>query len=328
MTDDNQDPTDLAGEAGGSVSQDAVGDDDATVAVSAPEPMLDSRQDSTRPAIRTSGIVPAPVSPPGDAQDDSGAYAVGDVPIGGPPTIRRSRGAAGLASWIILLVVLAFGALFALFVHRPLREELEQTTSDLEQERRNSLSLQRQVETLQGSQAKLAAELEAEMDRRQKEVEALQSTQEELASKLDHEIKRGNVLIKQVRGELVVDLVDKILFDSGEAEISDGGKEVLRLVGETFIKIPDKLIQVAGHTDAVPIADKLIDKFPTNWELSAARATQIVRFLEEEVKVPGNRLAIVGRSQYAPVATNATKSGRRKNRRIEVTLVPMAGKKR
>ncbi|MEE8410009.1 MAG: OmpA family protein [Myxococcota bacterium] len=290
-----------------------------------PVPMDDSPEDSTRPATRTSRIVPAPASPPGD--EDEG-YVVGTVPIGAPPTLRRSKGGVGLVPWIILLVVLAIGAFFTVSVHRPLREELEQTKSELEQERRNSLTLERQVETLQGSQAKLAAELEAEMERRQREVDALQSTQEELASKLAHQIERGNVLIKQVKGELVVDLVDRILFDSGEAEINDGGKEVLRQVGETFIKLQDKLIQVAGHTDAVPIASKLVDEFPTNWELSVARATQIVRFLEEEVKIPGQRLAIVGRSQYAPVATNATKAGRRKNRRIEVTLVPMAGKKR
>src|SRR5690606_19606235 len=117
-----------------------------------------------------------------------------------------------------------------------------------------------------------------------------------------------------------------ILFDSGEAELNDGGKKVLAKVGETFAKMGDKIIQVGGHTDDVPISPKLHDRFPSNWELSTARATHVVRFLQDEGKIPGSRLLATGFSQYRPVASNASRGGRKKNRRIEVVLLPAAPK--
>jgi len=120
----------------------------------------------------------------------------------------------------------------------------------------------------------------------------------------------------------VVDLIDKIVFDSGEAELNDAGKEVLRQVGETLAKVPDEILQVTGHTDNKPISRKLAERFPTNWELSVARATNVVRFLQEEVKIPGDRLVAAGMAEYRPVATNRTATGRRRNRRIEVRLLP------
>lgn len=97
-----------------------------------------------------------------------------------------------------------------------------------------------------------------------------------------------------------MDLIDKIVFDSGEAELNDAGKEVLRQVGETLAKVPDEIIQVTGHTDNKPISRKLAERFPTNWELSVARATNVVRFLQEEVKIPGDRLVAAGMAEYRP----------------------------
>jgi chemotaxis protein MotB len=79
----------------------------------------------------------------------------------------------------------------------------------------------------------------------------------------------------------------------------------------------------SGHTDGTRIVSSTTqEKFPTNWELSTARATNVVRFLQEQGKVPGAELVAVGFAEFRPVASNASAEGRRKNRRIEIVLVP------
>jgi chemotaxis protein MotB len=123
--------------------------------------------------------------------------------------------------------------------------------------------------------------------------------------------------------------VDKILFDSGQADLSTRGQEVLGRLGTVLSKIDDKQIQVSGHTDDSPIADpKLAEKFPSNWELSVARAVNVVRFLTDKGQVPSGRLVAAGYGQFHPIATNANPSGRARNRRIEILLTPTLAAKR
>ena len=100
------------------------------------------------------------------------------------------------------------------------------------------------------------------------------------------EIAKGDIQLSQSGGKLRVDLVDKILFDSGEAVISKRGEGVLARVGAVLATMDDKQIQVSGHTDSNPISEKLAAQFPTNWELSVTRAVNVVRFLEEKANVP------------------------------------------
>jgi len=84
----------------------------------------------------------------------------------------------------------------------------------------------------------------------------------------------------------------------------------------------DKQIQVSGHTDRLPISEKLAPQFPSNWELSTARAINVVRFLSEKANVPPQRLVASGYGEYHPIANNKTAAGRAKNRRIEILLTP------
>src|SRR6185312_4221537 len=120
-----------------------------------------------------------------------------------------------------------------------------------------------------------------------------------------------------------MDLVDKVLFDSGEATISTRGAEVLQRVATVLASIDDKQIQVSGHTDDSPISPRLTAQFPTNWELSTARATNVVRFLSEKGGVPGKRLVASGYGPYQPIASNNNAAGRARNRRIEILLTPL-----
>ena len=138
---------------------------------------------------------------------------------------------------------------------------------------------------------------------------------------IEKEIKQKS--FKNEYHKLTVNLMDKLLFDSGRADIKKEGREVLDKIAKNLLnKYPERAIRVEGHTDNVPIGGELKNRFPTNWELSNARATSAVRYLQDHGGVDAKRLTAVGYSQYHPIASNDTPEGRAKNRRIEIILAP------
>ena len=181
------------------------------------------------------------------------------------------------------------------------------------------------VEKLEGEKAELSSakeDLSKEVAAKSGELEQLKGTYDKLEEKMKDEIAKGDISLSQDGGRLRVGLVDKILFDSGEAAISKRGEGVLARVGAVLATIDDKQIQVSGHTDRTPISEKLAPQFPSNWELSTARAINVVRFLSEKASVPPQRLVASGYGEYHPIANNKTAAGRAKNRRIEILLTP------
>ncbi len=237
--------------------------------------------------------------------------------------------------WVlfVLALLLAGGTAFLLL------RKLDAARSDAAAAGTKALDAQDQLASLRTSKAELETRLEKlevekadllslknelsrDVQAKQDELAKLKGTYDELREKMKAEIAKGEIRLSQAGGRLKVDMVDKILFDSGEAAISKRGEEVLARVGGVLARIPDKQIQVAGHTDDSPISSRLTDRYPTNWELSAARATNVVRFLEERSKVPARRLVASGYGPWQPVATNATAGGRARNRRIEILLTP------
>jgi len=182
----------------------------------------------------------------------------------------------------------------------------EQQAVDMQQK---NAAIQQQVGTLEQEKAALLAASQ----QRQQQYEAL-------VKGLSQEVEKGQLQVKQYQNMLTVDLAEQIFFDSGRATLKPGGKEVLKKVGAALKKLDNKLIRVVGHTDNVPVAKALRSTFPTNWELSVARATNVVRFLQD-VGVPPERMVASGRSEYDPVASNETPEGRQKNRRIEIMLI-------
>jgi len=181
------------------------------------------------------------------------------------------------------------------------------------------------VEKLESDKTELTTakdELSKEVEAKSGELEQLKGTYDKLEEKMKDEIAKGDISLSQDGGRLRVGLVDKILFDSGEAAVSKRGEDVLAKVGAVLATIDDKQIQVSGHTDRTPISDKLTVQFPTNWELSSARAINVVRFLSEKANVPPERLVASGYGEYHPIASNKTAAGRARNRRIEILLTP------
>ncbi|MGE5894340.1 MAG: OmpA family protein [bacterium] len=163
------------------------------------------------------------------------------------------------------------------------------------------------------------ARVEAE---KEKAIAELNRTYNNLVAELKEEIKQGEIEVVQLKDKLSLSMVEKILFDSGSSVIKKHGKEVLDRVAGILKKVSDRQIRIEGHTDNVPIGERIKEKFPTNWELSTARATNVVKYLIEKGVDP-NLLSPAGYGQYRPVAPNDTEEGRAKNRRIEIVLIPL-----
>ena len=157
---------------------------------------------------------------------------------------------------------------------------------------------------------------------KEEEIAKLKGTYDELVNDMKEEIEQGQIKITQLADRLSVSMVDKILFPSGEVEITSDGLKVLQRIGNVLKNTQDKIIRIEGHTDNVPIHRRLKKKFPTNWELSTARATNVLRFLQEKTGIEAERLHAVGLAEYHPVASNETVAGRSQNRRIEIALLP------
>jgi chemotaxis protein MotB len=200
------------------------------------------------------------------------------------------------------------------------RSALEQQVSNLESQRAN---LEKQKDSLtkeKDSLTQQVAALEAQRAQLQSSEKVSEARYDKLLADLNEEVKKGQVQVRQLKGMLTVDVAEQLFFDSGRATLKDTGKQVLQKVAESIKGYEDKAIRIVGHTDNVPISGALQKVFPSNWELSAARATTVVRFLQDAGIAP-ERLVATGRAEYAPVAPNDSAEGRQKNRRIEITLI-------
>ena len=190
--------------------------------------------------------------------------------------------------------------------------QLNRASLDREEVHRKVSELERENDRL----VQLARNKEEQVE----QVRKTSSTYEELLEKMKAEIERGQVAIKELEGKLSVNLVDSILFDSGMDEVKKGGEEVLAKVVSILKGVEGKSIRIEGHTDNVRIAGALLKRYPSNWELSAARAINVARFLQRK-GIPGERLSAVAFGEWKPVVDNDTPKGRAQNRRIEITLV-------
>ncbi len=191
---------------------------------------------------------------------------------------------------------------------------LSQKESELRSARQRGVELQALVDELSKSKKKLEA-AKAELEKKSGEYE-------QLASALRGEIDAGRVELMELRGRTTVKMKDKILFASASATVGADGKDALRKVSQALRGLSGKLVRVEGHTDNVPTNPA--GAFPTNWELSSARALAVVRFLQENGVDP-TRLSSAGFGEFQPISANDTPEGRSLNRRIEIVLVPLDG---
>lgn len=180
------------------------------------------------------------------------------------------------------------------------------------------------VDKLLAEKSTLAATVE-DMKRaleRARELEAAAAARDamfrQLKDRLRKMIDAGTLSVRVARGRLVIDLKQDILFPSGSADVSDLGRETLLEVGRVLGEFSDRTFQIEGHTDNVPIKTQ---RFPSNWELSTARAVSVVKIFAE-AGLSTDHLSAAGFGEFQPRADNGSPEGRSLNRRIEVVLVP------
>jgi chemotaxis protein MotB len=139
-----------------------------------------------------------------------------------------------------------------------------------------------------------------------------------LTEQLASMVKTGKLQVKIRNGNMVLQLSNNILFESGKTEVKKEGQEALTELAAVLTTIANRRFLVAGHTDNVPISSS---KFKSNWELSTGRAVNVVTYLQNAGVAP-TVLAAAGYGEFDPVGDNATEEGKAMNRRIEIILQP------
>ena len=231
------------------------------------------------------------------------------------------------AASAVLVAAFTAGGCVSQGTYDKLEADKNQEITGLQKQREG---LQGQVQGLQSQKTSLEqqqADLRRQIDVLEQQKAQLQTASRQtltqydsLVRNLTEEVKKGELQVRQYKDMLTVDVAEQLFFDSGRANLKDTGKAVLKKVGEALKGYEDKVIRIVGHTDNVPITKSLQKVFPSNWELSVARATTVVRYLQE-VGIPPERMVASGRAEYQPIAENDSAEGRKKNRRIEITLI-------
>lgn len=145
-----------------------------------------------------------------------------------------------------------------------------------------------------------------------------------LKKEVESQLKDANIELEITaevmnRG-LLIRFPDNALFDSGNAELKEPAMEALTVIGNILLEEPfiERVVSVEGHTDNVPMRSA---EFPSNWELSTTRATNVIRFFLDEVGITPKRLSASGYGEYYPIATNETADGRSQNRRVDIVVM-------
>lgn len=191
-------------------------------------------------------------------------------------------------------------------------DDRDERLAALERDRQRQLAATAQLQDQ-------VAELQRQLATRQEP--PLTKTYDDLLTLLRPEIERGTITVQQSGDQITIHLADHLLFESGQDHLKPAGAEVLRKVGGILHTVPDRHIRITGHTDNVPIGGKLIERFPTNTVLSRTRATHAREALEQGGAV-SDHITAEGYGESRPLASNATEDGRRKNRRVEIVVLP------
>jgi chemotaxis protein MotB len=149
---------------------------------------------------------------------------------------------------------------------------------------------------------------------------AMRETHQALVTGLKQQLDSQEAAIEEYRQKLKVSFVDRILFGFSQVRISPEGKAALDQLAAVLAHLPEGSISVVGHADSIPVALKFQYRFPSNWELSSARAAAVAQYLIKQGELEPTRLEVVGLSSDQPIADNDTEAGRAKNRRVEIII--------
>ncbi len=196
-------------------------------------------------------------------------------------------------------------------------EQIDELIAQLEETGQDVSRLQSERDGVAQSLALAEQEL-AELERKRALEKARMATFRKMLQQFQAMIDSGQIEVVIDRGRMIVKMPSGILFDSGKTQIKKEGKEVLTEVTTVLASLQDRTFQVEGHTDDQPIQTS---RFPSNWELSVLRATEVVKFMVD-AGMPPERILPSGHAEFVPVGGNDTPEGRALNRRIEIVLMP------
>jgi chemotaxis protein MotB len=204
------------------------------------------------------------------------------------------------------------------------QQEIEKTANELEAAKMQVAAAQDELNTLEArkqalqkgfadSQVQIATlkSIEAETKRRN-EIYA------QFINRLQTMIDGGQLTVSIEQGRIVINLPNNVLFKSGSANLNPDGKDALTQIASVLSQFSDRRFQIEGHTDNKPIKSA---RFPSNWELSTARALSVVHLLTDMDVAPDN-ISAAGFGEFRPRADNETEEGRQLNRRIEIIMLP------
>ena len=214
---------------------------------------------------------------------------------------------AGVLSAVVLLAVVFASIRKQSIENARLERAVAETRSLLEKQAADYDTLSNKLEEARALAEELAADKKSAVE-----------TQHSLEAEMRKALESKDVTISELKGKLTVNILDQVLFDSGEAVLKPEGETILEKIAAVLTQHTNRQIHVIGHTDDVPIRRK----FASNWELSAARALAAVRFLQERAGVNPRHLGALGYGEFHPIAPNTSAEGRAKNRRIEVVILP------
>jgi len=175
----------------------------------------------------------------------------------------------------------------------------------------------RQVDALTRTENVLRGDLQA----KRSEMDELKETHDHLTVSLATYIAAKQIKLQAMESGVIVLMQEDVLFATGSADLNESGEMVLAEISKELMAIPFQVV-VAGHTDNVPIGPSLAKRYPSNWDLAAARASRVARLFESKGVVK-KRLAVVSFGSNDPVTSNDTPEGRAQNRRIEIRLRPV-----
>jgi chemotaxis protein MotB len=198
-----------------------------------------------------------------------------------------------------------------------LEKNLQETMKMVEGLESQKSSLEQAKATLENANNSLSTEI----TRLRQQIQEADALKTKLETDLKAQLQTKDVTISQLEGKLSVDILNRVLFDLGKAELKAEGKQILSDVATALEGLPNRPIHVIGHTDNIPFKGGS-GRFRSNWELSAGRAVAAVQYLQTEAGIDPMRLAAVGHSEYHPIASNDSEAGRAQNRRITLVIMP------
>ena len=231
------------------------------------------------------------------------------APLWGSPSDdehRPGEGASSTSRWMIPyadLLTLLLGLFLVLYAWSVMPEKPEEQTESTQTKSRKTVS---KVQSTKGKVSKDAAKSNPLT-----KVPGIKST---ILAKL--QAQKGIRVWEEARGT-VISMNDSLLFPASEADVTDSTKKTLDQFANSLKAFPNP-VRVEGHTDNSPIQG---GKYPSNWELSTARATNVVRYLINQHGIPPTRLTASGYGEFRPIAQNSTIEGKQKNRRVDIVIL-------